>query len=41
MNVILIISDEDDIKGIMNNGLSGMTAVSPLGKLATTWGEIK
>ena len=32
---------EGDIKGIMNNGLSGMTVISPSGKLAATWGEIK
>lgn len=31
---------EDDIKSIMN-GLKSITAVSPKGKLATIWGEIK
>jgi hypothetical protein len=37
-NVVLT---EDDIKTIMNKGLEGMTAVSPSGKLATTWADIK
>jgi hypothetical protein len=37
-NVVLT---EDDIKDIMNKGLEGMTAVSPSGKLTTTWGDIK
>ena len=32
---------EDDIKTIMNKGLSGATAVSPSGKLASTWADIK
>jgi hypothetical protein len=32
---------EDDIKDIMNKGLEGVTAVSPSGKLTTTWGDIK
>ena len=31
----------DNIVNIMNNGLSSMTAVSPSGKLATTWAEVK
>jgi len=31
----------DDIKGIMENGLDGVIAVSAAGKLATTWAEIK
>ena len=32
---------EDDIAGIMNNGLSPLSAVSEIGKLATTWGRLK
>ena len=35
---------EGDVKDIMNQGLgraTGMTAVSPSGKLSTTWAEIK
>jgi hypothetical protein len=35
---------EDDIKSIMTKGLDvaiGITAVSPVGKLATSWGQIK
>jgi hypothetical protein len=32
---------EDDILTIMNKGLEGMTAVSPSGKLASTWADIK
>jgi len=31
----------EDIQAIMNNGLSSMLAVSPSGKLSTTWGSIK
>ncbi|MBM3236206.1 LamG domain-containing protein [Candidatus Poribacteria bacterium] len=40
-NVVLT---ENDIKSIMTNGLEraiGLTAVSPSGKLATTWGDLK
>jgi hypothetical protein len=33
--------DESDIKDLMNNGLSGITAVSSSGKLAAIWAEIK
>ena len=33
--------DEDDMKDIMENGLETLTAVSPAGRLATTWGKIK
>ena len=35
---------KDDVADIMNSGLSkalNITAVSPSGKLATTWAEIK
>jgi len=32
---------EDEINSIMNNGLSGIAAMSPKGKLATTWADIK
>ncbi len=32
---------EDDIKNIMNNGLTRATVVDSLSKLATTWGVIK
>ena len=35
---------EDDINDIMSNGLAealGIAAVSPTGKLTTTWGSIK
>jgi len=32
---------KDDIKTIMTKGLEGATAVSPSGKLTTTWGNIK
>jgi hypothetical protein len=32
---------EDDIKEIYTKGLTGITAVSPGGKLSTTWGNIK
>jgi hypothetical protein len=32
---------EDDINAIMNGGLLGVSAVSPTGKLATTWSEVK
>jgi hypothetical protein len=32
---------EDDIKDIMNKGLEGVTAVSPSGKLTTTWADMK
>ena len=32
---------EDDVKDIMSNGITGGTAVSPSGKLATTWSELK
>ena len=44
---VAIIKDtlsQDDIKNIMNQGLEkalGLTAVSPSGKLTTTWGDIK
>ena len=31
----------DEINDIMSKGLSGITAVSPSGKLATTWSELK
>jgi len=31
----------DDIVNIMNNGLAGMTAVSPSGKLTTKWADLK
>ena len=31
----------DDIKTIMNQGFKSLAAVSPSGKLATTWGQIK
>jgi hypothetical protein len=34
------LSDED-IRYIMNNGLEGVAAVSALGRLASTWGQIK
>ena len=40
VGVFNVALSEDDIKGIMKDGLSP-TAVSPSGKLATTWGEIK
>lgn len=33
--------DGDDMKDLMENGLETLTAVSPAGSLATTWGEIK
>jgi len=36
--------DQDDVEDIMNNGLEralGLAAVSPAGRLATTWAEIK
>jgi len=32
---------DHDIKTIMNDGLSSMTAVSPSGKLATAWADLK
>ena len=35
---------EEDVVDIMNNGLEGalgITAVSPLSKLSTAWGQIK
>jgi len=32
---------EDEIKEIMTKGLTGMTAVSPGGKLPVAWGAIK
>ena len=32
---------ENDIQNIMTKGLKGITAVSPKGKLATTWGDLK
>ncbi len=32
---------EDDISGIMDNGLSPLSAVSEIGKLATTWSRLK
>ena len=32
---------ENDIKSIMTGGLSTATAVSPSGKIASTWGNIK
>ena len=31
----------DDIKTVMDKGLASFLAVSPSGKLANTWGEIK
>ena len=33
--------DGDDMKDLMENGLETLTAVSPAGRLATTWGKIK
>lgn len=33
--------DQDTIKLIMDKGVEGITAVSPSGRLAITWGEIK
>jgi hypothetical protein len=36
--------EEDDIKTIMNDGVAGvlgLVAVSPAGKLAASWGELK
>ena len=33
--------DEKEIVDLMNNGLSGITAVSQSGKLTTTWSDIK
>ncbi|MCD6507140.1 hypothetical protein J7M22_11015 [Candidatus Poribacteria bacterium] len=32
---------EDDIKEIMEKGLAQIAAVTPTGKLATTWGKMK
>ena len=32
---------EGDIQNLMNNGIATITAVSPSGKLTTTWGRIK
>ncbi len=32
---------QDEIKAIMNNGLSGFLSIEPQGKLADTWGNIK
>ena len=37
-NVVLT---EDEINDIMENGLEAALAVSPAGRLATTWGQIK
>ena len=37
-NVVL---DEDEINDIMDNGLEEAMAVSPAGRLTTTWGKIK
>jgi len=37
-NVALTVNEINDI---MSKGLAGITAVSPSGKLATTWSEIK
>ena len=37
-NVVLT---DDDIQTIMTKGLEGISAVSPSGKLTTTWAEIK
>ena len=33
--------EQEDIQAIMNEGLSNMLAVSPSGKLATTWADLK
>ncbi|MEK7397464.1 MAG: LamG domain-containing protein [Candidatus Poribacteria bacterium] len=33
--------EQEDVQNIMNNGLSGMLAVSSKGKLTTTWSSIK
>jgi len=33
--------EKEDIQTLMNEGLSGVLAVSPTGKLATTWSSIK
>jgi len=39
--VFNVVLTEDDIKTIMTESLAGIAAVSPSGKLATTWGDIK
>jgi len=42
VGIFNVVLSEDDIENIMNNGLANaVTAVSPSGKLATTWGGIK
>ena len=33
--------DEEDVQALMNEGLSGLLAVSPAGKLAACWGQVK
>lgn len=32
---------ESDLKSVMKNGLEGAADVSPVRKLATTWGDLK
>ena len=32
---------DEDVMDIMNNGLQGVVAVEPSGKLATTWATVK
>ena len=32
---------ESDLNNVMKNGLEGAADVSPVGKLATTWGDVK
>jgi len=33
--------DTDDMKALAENGLETITVVTPIGRLATTWGQIK
>ena len=39
--IIAAVLSEDDVKDVMNTGFNEIATVTPNGKLATTWGNIK
>ena len=39
--IFSVVLGEDDIKSIMTKGLKRSAAISPSGKLAAAWGQIK
>jgi hypothetical protein len=39
--IVDVVLEEADIQALMDDGLGSMLAVSPSGKLTTTWADIK